>query len=96
MGQGDRHMMAARLGCERVLTKLSDKEFVKIHDGINFDFYARLSHIFVDHCCISSLHTGSPNGGLLGQLDKDTVDIGGTTSTHSLMNTIYHKISTVQ
>ena len=40
-------MMAARLGYERVLTKLSDKELIKIHDGINFDFYARLSHIFV-------------------------------------------------
>ena len=40
-------MMAPRLGCERVLTKLSDKELVKIHDGINFDFYATLSHIFV-------------------------------------------------
>ena len=38
-------MMAARLGCERVLTKLSDKELIKIHEGINFDFYARLSHI---------------------------------------------------
>ena len=47
VGQGELHMMAPRLGCERVLTKLSDKELVKIHDGINFDFYATLSHIFV-------------------------------------------------
>ena len=38
----------------------------------------------------SSLHTGPLDGGLLGQLDKDTVDIGRTTSTHSLMNTIDH------
>ena len=47
VGQGELHIVAARLGCERVLTKLSDKELIKIHDRINFDFYARLSHIFV-------------------------------------------------
>lgn len=44
----------------------------------------------------SSLHTGPLDGGLLGQLDKDTVDIGGTTSTHSLMNTIDHSLTKSQ
>ena len=54
------------------------------------------SWLRTDHCCISSLHTGSPNGGILGQLDKDTVDIGGTTSTHSIMNTIDHSLTKSQ